>query len=311
MNSLNKENSGISYIVSSFKKPEMLELALERLIKIKNEDDEVLVFDGNSGEQTISILEKYKHIGLIDFFESKQDIGEAHAYNKAILQSNKDFIKLITDDDIFFYKVIEKQKNILIENSEIDIIFTNGISFYLSNKKMKFHDYSNAFKKYFDTKKIDFCGLGFLIRKSAFAKYGIFDTRFIRVDYDLSYRFARRGANIGYLNDLGWIRIESAKSNSLIFNDRMKIDPIFIRLISENNISLNTVLIFLFELSKYNFTKRKLKLHRIIRKKELKKINYNIQDINYDLIIKNAINFSKQFYSVSNNKQGHFHSLTK
>lgn len=203
----------VSYILGTKNRANSLKKALERAKKLKKENDELIVVDGSSTDNTLKVIKSFGK--LIDKYICEPDIGPTHAANKAILLSQGKYIKLLPDDDIFYEKAMEQALSILEKNPEIEILECGGISY---NKATRVVDtfYKppgiNFGQNIDDMFKFRSSGLGLIIKRSVFAKVGLFpaddlisDARFIVNSFHAGvrlkfsrvklFRFTIHGAN--------------------------------------------------------------------------------------------------------------------
>lgn len=162
----------ISYILVTKNRAEYLDKALFNYGSLIKPEDELILIDGASTDDTNKIIEKHKNI--IDIFVSEPDMSGMHAQNKAILLSSGKYVKLITDDDMFYEEGMEKAINILENNPEIDLLICGGIK-ERNGKKKAFAvpsniDYGNTPD---DIVRYGAPGTGHVVRKSLFAKVGL------------------------------------------------------------------------------------------------------------------------------------------
>ncbi|MDA7656764.1 glycosyltransferase family 2 protein [bacterium] len=115
----------LSYIVTTRNKLPFLTHGLNRLIQNLQSDEEVIVVDAGSTDNTIDFLRNLYKEGKIHQFISESDHGEGHGYNKGILLANGILIKVITDDDFFNFEAIQECKNIMLDNNHLDVIIGN------------------------------------------------------------------------------------------------------------------------------------------------------------------------------------------
>jgi len=125
----------ISFILPTKNRAQSLKKALERLKKLKHENDEVIVVDGGSNDSTIQIIKKNKRI--VDKYISESDINPTHAVNKGILLASGIYIKNLSDDDIYFPKAMEQAIGVMEANPDIDILECGGIVYYKTIKKFQ------------------------------------------------------------------------------------------------------------------------------------------------------------------------------
>ena len=90
-----------------------LERTLESIIKQTYKNIELIVFDGNSSDNTVGIIERYMH--HISFFHSGDDSGIYNAMNKALSKASGDYVLFFNAGDTFcdnevLERVIEKIK---------------------------------------------------------------------------------------------------------------------------------------------------------------------------------------------------------
>ena len=165
----------VSYILVTKNRARFLKEALERAKKLKKENDELIVVDGSSTDNTLKVIKSFGN--LIDKYISEPDISPTHATNKAILLSQGKYIKLIPDDDIFYERAMEQALTILEKHPEIDILECGGISY---NKTTKIIDtfYKppgiNFGQNIDDMFRFRSSGLGLIIKRSVFSKVGLF-----------------------------------------------------------------------------------------------------------------------------------------
>src|SRR3990167_5899291 len=129
LNSFDKfSTKRVSYIFSTKNRPVLFEKSLRRIRSIVKPEDELIVIDCSTNEQTLTIIKKYKR--FIDKYIHETDMSPGQGNNKGILVSKGKYIKLITDDDIFFSTAMEKAINIMEKNPKIDILECGGILYY-------------------------------------------------------------------------------------------------------------------------------------------------------------------------------------
>src|ERR1700739_554911 len=132
------KNITLSYVLTTFNKLSYLKVTLPLLIEARKEDEEIVVVDGGSADGTKEFLSELHNQGKIQTFISEKDFGESHGFNKAFLNSKGDLIKIITDDDVYSFKIIQQCKSFMLQNTSVDILGFDGYSFDLSNEKLSF-----------------------------------------------------------------------------------------------------------------------------------------------------------------------------
>lgn len=212
------KNVSLTYILATRNKASFIKLALEELSKHKQDDEELIIIDGNSTDDTKKCLNEFiiKVPKLIDILISEDDNGESHALNKGILQAKGELIKFIADDDIFCYHAIKQAKNIMLADSEIDITF--GITFnvvlgYLNTMYTQ-DDSILRYNRYLKDKTcFSFTGLSLMVRKIFFAKVGLLSTISCAPDTEFTLRASFQKARIKMLPHPYTVRVENNQSN--------------------------------------------------------------------------------------------------
>lgn len=223
----------ISYILTTYNKLLYLKTVLDNVIKkIDFETEEIIIIDGGSTDGTREYLLQLKTNNLVTKYVSERDFGEAHGFNKALLLSEGDFIKLLTDDDYIDIDIVRESVKFLIPNSEIDYLFSNGYNLSLRNGKMNFEllNFISEFNTWKQNRTpFGFCGLGLILRRSSLPLIGIFNTNFMRVDAEFSYRNTSNKSKFAFENRPSWVRIINSSSNSFKFHNKVVEEEIAFR----------------------------------------------------------------------------------
>ena len=228
----------LSYVITTYNKLPYLKQVLSSLLKNVKEDEEVVITDGGSTDGTPEYLKKLFDQGKIHQYVSEKDSGEAHGWNKAWLMAKGKIIKIILDDDVFYYPGIQKCKEFMLKHPEIDILSTDGIftkaiheSAFINSKQYStgyfniISDYVPIYNEWrFDGKPFSFCNLGWMLRKSSIPIFGLCDPTYTRVDAEFSIRASRGKANIAWYTGKTWLRILNPNSNSFTMNKKIASD---------------------------------------------------------------------------------------
>jgi glycosyltransferase involved in cell wall biosynthesis len=232
----------LSYILTTYNKLTYLKVTLPYLIAACKFDEEIVIVDGGSTDGTTEYLKELKDQNKIHQFISEKDFGEAHGTNKAILMAKGELLKIITDDDIFDFGVIEFCKNHLLKNKEIDICGSDGLSCSSLNKTNEFIPtiYRDGFLEWKITKNpFLFCGLSYMIRRSSISKLGLLSTQFKIIDIEYSVRVSSLNANIVFCNAYSFSNIVGPDSNSNKFFDAIKQEKKSLKYLYKNISNLN------------------------------------------------------------------------
>ena len=110
----------ISIITASYNQGNFIEDAILSVIKQNYPNYEHIIVDGESNDETISILKKYKHLKWI----SEKDSGQTDALNKALKLSTGEIIGQLNADD-YYYDNIFSEINDKLSSEFIDGIYGN------------------------------------------------------------------------------------------------------------------------------------------------------------------------------------------
>lgn len=206
-----------SYILTTYNKLPYLRQIMERLLKNRMPDDEIIVTDGGSTDGTKEYLSALHREGRIERFLSERDFGEGHGTNKALLMARGDLIKILTDDDDHFFPGIRACQEFMMQHPEIDFLSTEGAS--VQWKRAEPFGRSAYYKNYEIWKKkhrpFAFCGLGWMWRRTSLPLLGLIDTNFIRMDGEYSLRITAGKARIAWYTGVTWTRIVNRGSNTV------------------------------------------------------------------------------------------------
>jgi glycosyltransferase involved in cell wall biosynthesis len=216
----------LSYVITTYNKLPYLKEVIKLLLENIKEDEEIVVTDGASTDGTVEFLTELYRQGKIHQFVSEPDKGEAHGYNKCLLMAKGELIKIITDDDVFYYPAIQECKNFMLQHPEIDVLASLGASGSTSPPDYKvFNSYLQRYEDWKETNKpFAFCCLGLLIRRGSLAMTGLFSTGFIRVDAEFSYRITSNKVNLAWYTGFVWLHNGNPQSNSVKYAEEMVLE---------------------------------------------------------------------------------------
>ncbi|MGI0484478.1 glycosyltransferase [Pantanalinema rosaneae CENA516] len=214
----------LSYVITTRNKLPYLREVMQRLLENVQADEEIVVADGASTDGTVDYLKDLYEQGKIHQFISEPDKGEAHGYNKCLLMARGELIKIITDDDVFYYPGIQECKQFMLAHPDIDVLGTQGASGGGCLSPQEFTQYLDRYKAWKETvRAFDFSGLGLMIRRSSIPLTGLFNTNFLWVDCEFTYRITSRHVNLAWFTGLCWVHCGNLQSNSRQWK-RMRLD---------------------------------------------------------------------------------------
>lgn len=196
----------VSYILTTKNRAKFLRKTFLNIREYITKDDELIVIDGGSKDETKKIVQANKDI--VAYYESEKDFGEAHALNKGILLSKGKYIKVLADDDYFYPKAMKQAIAVLEKNPDIDALQCGGEA-YTYNEKTKKEEIL-FYEQVFPGAQIanDLlhittycpCGLGLILTRRIISRAGLFDTSFRAVDLNYISKLIQCKANFKYLN---------------------------------------------------------------------------------------------------------------
>lgn len=205
----------LSFVITTRNKKDLLCELLDSLIESLQEDEEIVVIDSASVDGTVDALQVYSNRCNALRFISEPDVGEAHGFNKGIMQANGDYIKIVSDDDIYDWTLTRFVKQYL-KDHPADVLFTNGMT-TTTDKHCQLLTYDKEYSAWRNHgTPFAFCGLGLFIRNESLPLVGLFSTNFKRVDAELSLRITSLPRlNLVHFNAITWIRRLNPSSNSV------------------------------------------------------------------------------------------------
>ncbi|GAB4330983.1 MAG: glycosyltransferase family 2 protein [Flammeovirgaceae bacterium] len=185
------QNPLISIIIVTYNADKFLEGAIESVISQTYRNLELIVIDGGSEDNTLSIIKKYEK--NVAYWISEPDKGLYDAMNKGIKASKGDYIHFLGADDRFYQnqtieKIVEK-----IDPSA-DLIYGDFIATYNTFQKIKPAQSLTKLHK-------EMCfSHQALFTKSDLQKKYLFDIQYkIAADFHFIYRCFREGYNFQYI----------------------------------------------------------------------------------------------------------------
>ncbi|MBN2323000.1 MAG: glycosyltransferase [Spirochaetes bacterium] len=201
----------ISLLAVTKDRVEAVRKAVSHWRTLKGKDDELVVIDGDSTDGTYEVL-KQQEGTLIDLLVHEPDRSESDALNKGFKKARGSFIKIITDDDIFYPDELELAYAAMREHPDIDILITGGERAVVgaSGGKGRTINY-----QWFDEKTavnsvesiIGLCGIGMIIRTSSLARLGEINPDHYLADTSLLLKAHCAGADIRFMRVKGFLHL--------------------------------------------------------------------------------------------------------
>lgn len=167
----------------------------ESILSQTYSDIEYVVIDGNSKDETVSIIREYepKFNGRMRWI-SESDKGLYDAMNKGISISSGELVSILNSDDVYFDKNVIEDVVLQIQQSGTDTLFGN-IEFVKSDnidivvrKWISSPFLAGSFRKGWHPPHPSF-----FCKRNVYEQYGTFDTSFqISADFELMLRLLEK-----------------------------------------------------------------------------------------------------------------------
>ncbi|MDP3962617.1 MAG: glycosyltransferase [bacterium] len=216
----------LSYITATKNKLPYLRAGLEKVIAQKKPGEEILVADGNSSDGTKEYLAGLKADGKIDFFISEADFGESHALNKLFLAAKGTLIKIINDDDAYYFPAIEACKKFMLDHPEIDILGMEGGSIkHRSPSELyvcQVAGYKDGYMRWQkDRTPFDSSVLGLMLRRSSLPVLGFWNHSFTMADTEFTFRVTAGKASIAWYTGSAYVYIKNQDGVTWVRRNRV------------------------------------------------------------------------------------------
>ncbi len=274
----------LTYVLTTRNKLVYLKEVMKRLIKNVQYDEEIVVIDGASTDGSVEYLRNLFKKGLIHQLVSEPDLCQAHGTNKGLLMARGQIIKILTDDDAFYYPGIRKCKEFLLSNPEIDVLNGNTVDFYMNNSKIFFvRDFLQ--KHYIEWRRNErpafwFGDQSLFIRRDKLPLIGLFHTGVACIDVEQTVRITSlRQVKIAWYT--GILACAIYNPNSLSFSEghveknTSDVERIFRFYVSEETKSSEVKKQFSFWRRIRKLFRFKKKLRKLIKKTKIFCIKYS------------------------------------
>lgn len=168
----------ISIITPSYNQGRFIEDSIISVMNQGYKNYEHIIIDGVSKDNTIEILNKYKHIKWI----SEKDTGQTDALKKALKLTTGEIIGWLNADDYYYENIFSEINDIFIDD-ETDAIYAN-LDYVNKNKEKIKHRVSKS--KYIISNKFVSKFICFIPSTTFFFKKKILDEG-ITFDTDINY----------------------------------------------------------------------------------------------------------------------------
>lgn len=184
----------ISIITITYNSENTLERTIESVINQNYERLEYIIVDGNSTDNTVSIIKRYEK--YISKWVSEPDDGISNAFNKGISMATGDIIGIINSDDGLLPNAL--QGLAASYSSNVDV-YRGKVLLWKEDTDTKVEETPSMHFNLIGMNKISHQST--FVTKDAYCKYGAYDENCKYVmDYDLLLRYERAGAKFKYVD---------------------------------------------------------------------------------------------------------------
>lgn len=183
----------ISIITVVYNSEKTIEEAIQSVLSQTYNNIEYIIIDGNSTDNTVSIINKYK--SRLAYFSSEPDNGLYDAMNKGIAKCTGEIIAILNSDDLYeSNEVISTVMSYFNSDLSLDILYGDLVYVKTNDvlkivRRWKTEDY---YDKFFDDGHVPPHPSLFLKRK-IYKEAGVFNTRFnLAADYDFMLRVFKK-----------------------------------------------------------------------------------------------------------------------
>ncbi len=254
----------ISIVTPSLNQGAFIEAAIKSVCEQNLDDYEHIVIDGCSSDQTIDILQKYRHLKWI----SEPDQGQADALNKGFKRCEGEIIGWLNADDRYLPGCFSFIAEFFKRNADVDIVYGDyrWIDELGKAKQLRREiDYNLFILKYLHVLYIPTAATFF--RRRIFDEQNYLDTGYhFAMDYEYFLRLALQGYKIAHvkriLADYRWhaqckSRLEPEKQFMEQVKALYELDPFLLKVSGKKIRQLLRLVLMIFARIKRTFLKTK------------------------------------------------------
>src|SRR5689334_17841784 len=112
----------VSIIVPSFNQGKFIKATLDSILEQDYRPIEVLVLDGGSRDETLSVLESYQGVAELRW-KSEPDEGVADAVNKGLRMARGEIVAIQSSDDLYLPGAISAAVKYLLVNDDVALVY--------------------------------------------------------------------------------------------------------------------------------------------------------------------------------------------
>lgn len=173
-----------SIIIPTYNCKNVLEAAIQSVIKQTYENYEIVIIDGGSNDGTLDLIKSYvlKYPDAVRYI-SEQDKGIYDAMNKGIDFAHGKWLFFLGSDDYFYSETVFQNLHDFIDKNPCEVVYgdISGVAF----NGRRSADFSLT-----DLINRNLCHQGIFFNKHVFSKVGVFDLKYkAHADWDHNMRW--------------------------------------------------------------------------------------------------------------------------
>lgn len=187
----------VSIVIPSYNQGRFLRATIESILTQEGEPAEVIVFDGGSTDDSVSILKEYSpRISWV----SQRDHGQSDAINKGLRQASGEILAYLNSDDVYFPGAIEAVRQHFFSAPASTVVY--GKAHHLKEDGSYQQDYPTEPWNYSRLQETCFvCQPATFWRREIIEQFGVLDPELqYTMDYDYWLRIGKNRA-FDYLAD--------------------------------------------------------------------------------------------------------------
>jgi len=174
----------VSIVIPTYNSEATLEECLQSIVQQTYLHKEVIVIDGLSKDNTVSLLQKYQAQYHFITYVSEKDNGIYDAMNKGIDKATGDCLLFLGSDDRLFSNTVLEEIFADEKNADADLIYGNV--FFKHAKRI--YSGESSLEKLIG-EQISICHQAIFYKKEIFERIGKYDLKyFVHADYDLNVK---------------------------------------------------------------------------------------------------------------------------
>ena len=209
----NKKLPLVSIILNCYNSANFLKKSINSVISQNYKNWELIVFDNCSTDNTKSVIQKFKRIKRIKYYQSKRFFSLYKARNLAIKKTKGSLITFLDSDDWWSKSKLNKQVKFLERKKNCNIIYSNHFLYNEKRNKISLFSKKKLYNGKITQSLLDNFKMPILttmIRKKLFLKYSFDHTYNIIGDFDLFVRISLKEKIFSTQEPLAFYRIHDS-----------------------------------------------------------------------------------------------------